>query len=280
MEYILENKSQYENFISGQTVEEYVENKKKDGIWGDSLEMSVFSQIFQINLLIYFYDDFPSNILKPQSMDNNELFEWRKKIYLKCIELNPALEARMIEVENYRLVNNLNLSFSLLYKNGNHYDALFLMSNQEYKETITKLLKNVFIKKVFNQKSTNENDLVRIQSQFEKFQQIRTSLQQIKEKELKQTESKIIQEMKPDEIKEGMETYLQQIREFSENHLEKDFKKQMQLTEKESYNQQVENQIMNQVMKESMQNTPQVDYLILFIAKIIYRLINLRNYLK
>lgn len=143
MDYIMENKEHYRNFISSQTVEEYTQNKRKDGVWGDSLEMSVFTQIFQINILIYFYDDFPSNILKPQSPDNNELLDWRQRIYQECIELDSSLEDRMLGFEEFRRENQETISFCLLYKNGNHYDALYTMSSDEYKETISHILSNV-----------------------------------------------------------------------------------------------------------------------------------------
>jgi hypothetical protein len=145
MEYILENKSYYKNYISSETVEEYTENKKRDGVWGDSLEMAVFSQIFQIEILIYFYDDVPSNIIKPTTEDSNILRQWRAVVYRRCIEMNSTIEQYCINYENNRGANQNAIAFSLLYKNGNHYDALYFMSNDEYMDMLNQCMNNVRI---------------------------------------------------------------------------------------------------------------------------------------
>ena len=143
MDYILENQEQYKNFISTGTVEQYTQNKKQDGVWGDSLEMCVFAQIFQIQILIYFYDDYPSNVLKPQSQDNNTLSDWRFRIYRKCIALDRSIGHFLTEIEAKRAQNSRQVQFSLLYKNGNHYDALYEISDQQYFIFIEKYLKEV-----------------------------------------------------------------------------------------------------------------------------------------
>ena len=145
MDYILQNEDYYRDFISPETVEEYTINKKQDGVWGDSLEMCVFAQIFQINIFIYFYDDHPSNVLKPQTQDNNNLREWRNVIYTKCLEVDNSIQQFLIDFESSRTLNNTPIAFSLLYKNGNHYDALYSMNREEYIETINSYLINVII---------------------------------------------------------------------------------------------------------------------------------------
>ena len=150
MEYILKNKEEYKNFISTGTVEQYTENKSRDGVWGDSLEMCVFAQIFQIQILIYFYDDYPSNVLKPQTEDNTTLCEWRYKIYRKCIALDQSIGIFLTEIEAKRNLSTKKIQFSLLYKNGNHYDALYEISEQEYLIKMEKYLKEVKIFKFFN----------------------------------------------------------------------------------------------------------------------------------
>lgn len=155
MDYILQNKEFYMDFISPETVEQYTANKRQDGVWGDSLEMCVFAQIFQIELLIYFYDDFPSNVLKPMTPDNNELKQWRDIIYQKSILLDSSIEQYLLEFENNRLQSQQKISFSLLYKNGNHYDALYSMSHQEYLQVMSAYLQNVSVSKTRDRKIEN-----------------------------------------------------------------------------------------------------------------------------
>lgn len=143
MDYILHNKDQYKDFISTGTVEQYTENKKRDGVWGDSLEMCVFAQIFQVKILIYFYDDYPSNILRPQSEDNKTLLDWRFKIYRKCISIDQSISHFLTDIEAKRTHSSKLYKFNLLYKNGNHYDALFQFSQEEYLIIMEKYLKGV-----------------------------------------------------------------------------------------------------------------------------------------
>ena len=37
-------------------IDEYIDHKKKEGIWGDDLEIQALSEIYQKNILIYCYD--------------------------------------------------------------------------------------------------------------------------------------------------------------------------------------------------------------------------------
>lgn len=37
-------------------IEDYIEHKKNEGVWGDDLEIQALSEIYQKNILIYCYD--------------------------------------------------------------------------------------------------------------------------------------------------------------------------------------------------------------------------------
>ena len=64
--------------------------------------------------------------------------------------------------------------------------------------------------------------------------------------------------MKPEEIKNGMEIYMKQIEENSKNELEKDFKKQVLKTKKESDQERTENEILSSILKESLMTAQKV----------------------
>lgn len=100
----------------------------------------------------------------------------------------------------------------------------------------------------------------KLKSQLEHFQKIREQLIKIKDEELKATQSKVIQEMKPEQIKIGMEQYLLQVEKASQLHLEKDFQKQVKKTQNESYKQELEDQILKSVLKQSIGGVPKVRF--------------------
>ena len=52
-DHILENRNQYANFIYDQNIEDYIKKMRKDGVWGDHLELVVASTILRFNFVVY-----------------------------------------------------------------------------------------------------------------------------------------------------------------------------------------------------------------------------------
>lgn len=101
----------------------------------------------------------------------------------------------------------------------------------------------------------------RIQSLLDQFNDICASLRTIRRKELTGSKNRVIQEMKPEEIKGGMENYIKQVMEKSKQNLEKDFTNQMDKTKKETDKARIEDEIMQSILKESLKTAPKVGQL-------------------
>lgn len=165
MDFILTEKEHYKAFIDGQSVEEYTMNKRNESIWGDSLELSVFSQIFQTQINIYHYDDKPLAIFKPEKPLNPIALEFRKVIYERCIMLDKKLAESLELIEGYRTEKNMIFEFNLLYRNGNHYDCLVEMDKMELEECFQAFLNDVSFSswlKYFELNSTMGNFILSI----------------------------------------------------------------------------------------------------------------------
>jgi OTU domain-containing protein 5 len=59
MDYILNEKQYYKDFIEGGNVEEYVARKKINGVWGDDVEIQALSEIYNRPIEIYAYSNQP-----------------------------------------------------------------------------------------------------------------------------------------------------------------------------------------------------------------------------
>lgn len=53
MQYILQEKEYFQDYIINGNVEEYVEYKSKDGVWGDNIELQAFRELYDIPIEIY-----------------------------------------------------------------------------------------------------------------------------------------------------------------------------------------------------------------------------------
>lgn len=51
-------------------MEEYVQHKSLNGIWGDNIEIQAMSEIYDRPIEIYAYDTKPMNIFHDQSHDD------------------------------------------------------------------------------------------------------------------------------------------------------------------------------------------------------------------
>lgn len=74
MQYILTEKDYFSSFIEGGAakVEEYVQQKEKNGIWGDNIEIQAMSEIYDRSIEIYAYDSKPMNIFHEQQNQDGE----------------------------------------------------------------------------------------------------------------------------------------------------------------------------------------------------------------
>lgn len=62
MDYILSEKEYFKDFIIGgndSSVEAYVQRKRKNGVWGDDVEIQAMSEIYNRPMEIYAYSDRP-----------------------------------------------------------------------------------------------------------------------------------------------------------------------------------------------------------------------------
>jgi hypothetical protein len=149
MDYIDQKKDYYKMFID-KPVDEYTQHKRQDGVWGDSLEIHVFCQIFNVTLTIYYYNDTPLASFGPDQAVTSELINFRDSIYEKCIEEFPEIESSIREFEYLRKNQKGRTSLNLLYRNGNHYDCLIPMDPDEFASFYRSLSQNVTTYRVFN----------------------------------------------------------------------------------------------------------------------------------
>ena len=153
-DFIEENSEVYRCYIPETTdLESYIERGRQDGIWGDSLELNVFAQIFEAELHIFHYDDQPLAIFRAQedrlSVFVRKPFEVRNELLVKVLQMDSRLEA-LVRVREASRVGVVDLPlYSLMYTNGNHYDSIVPMSNDEYAEFhrgfAEQVIKNVFL---------------------------------------------------------------------------------------------------------------------------------------
>jgi len=58
MDYIKQNEKHFADFITG-SIDEYIEIKKQNGIWGDDVEIQALSEIYDRPIEIYSYSNIP-----------------------------------------------------------------------------------------------------------------------------------------------------------------------------------------------------------------------------
>lgn len=125
----------------------YISRGRQDGTWGDSLEINVFSQIFECEIHIFHYSDQPLAIFKAQedrgSVFKVNLFQVRQRVYGLVLERDPGLESLIRLREQWRIGNQELPLLSLMYTNGNHYDAIVAMSNEELGGFYRELMRQV-----------------------------------------------------------------------------------------------------------------------------------------
>ena len=143
MDYILEKKHHYKEFIDGQTVESYTIQKRKEGTWGDSLEMSVFALLFGVTINVYYYEVYPIASFKAGEQNDPQVLNFRRKIYADVIAERPCTEMYLTHVENERKFRQNQFKINVLYKNGNHYDCLLEMTADEQRQVIDQFYKTV-----------------------------------------------------------------------------------------------------------------------------------------
>jgi len=74
MDYIELEKNFYKNYIigGGSRFDEYLERKRKDGVWGDDLEIQALSEIYDRSIQIYAYSGEPMRTFHEVSTNNQE----------------------------------------------------------------------------------------------------------------------------------------------------------------------------------------------------------------
>ncbi len=67
-------KNFYKNYIigGGSRFDEYLERKRKDGVWGDDLEIQALSEIYDRSIQIYAYSGEPMRTFHEVSTNNQE----------------------------------------------------------------------------------------------------------------------------------------------------------------------------------------------------------------
>ena len=58
MDYILKEKDFFMNYVEGD-IDEYIEKKRMDGVWGDDVELQAVSEIYNRPIEVYVNDDKP-----------------------------------------------------------------------------------------------------------------------------------------------------------------------------------------------------------------------------
>jgi hypothetical protein len=71
MDYIENEQDYFKDYITGNlTFEQYIAHKRKDGIWGDNLEIQALSEIYNCPLEIYCYKDTPDHTFNGNNTDS------------------------------------------------------------------------------------------------------------------------------------------------------------------------------------------------------------------
>ena len=76
MDYILVNKEYFKNFIQTQieSIEQYVQRKRMNGVWGDDVELQAISEIYDRAIEIYAYQTQPMRTFHERSENDKEPF--------------------------------------------------------------------------------------------------------------------------------------------------------------------------------------------------------------
>lgn len=233
------------------SVKEYTDHKRQDGIWGDSLEIHVFCQIFNVSITIYYYNDTPLASFSPNQVITSELIKFRDSIYEKYIEAYPEIETSIRNFESLRRNQKGATCLNLLYRNGNHYDCLIPMNPDEFTNFYRSLSENVSQQHPHNQQKEKFNQLEdhqRLNGLINNMDNIQKELSTIREDNLKEIREKSSTHV---ELDQGKMTFEDLIKKTSTDQLDKDFNKIIQKTSMDSEKEDIERKVIEMVIKDS-----------------------------
>mmetsp|Transcript_25614 Transcript_25614/g.39413 ORF Transcript_25614/g.39413 Transcript_25614/m.39413 type:complete len:179 (+) Transcript_25614:737-1273(+) len=72
MEYIGVEKDYFRSFIEGGKVDEYIERKSQNGVWGDDIEIQAMSEIYNLAIEIYAYSTKPMKTFHEAQVEDDD----------------------------------------------------------------------------------------------------------------------------------------------------------------------------------------------------------------
>lgn len=75
MDYIEHEKEFFAPFVIGehQTMDNYIEYKRKDGVWGDHIEIQAMAEIYNVGIEVYSYNNTPMITLNQTQIERGNL---------------------------------------------------------------------------------------------------------------------------------------------------------------------------------------------------------------
>ncbi|KAK9172101.1 OTU-like cysteine protease [Cryptosporidium meleagridis] len=133
MDYVDLNKESFSGFVHEySSIEKYIQEKRKPGVWADNIEVQALSDLYRIP--IYIFEKVRNSKLNASllekhrlegysgAMSENTFYENKEFVYKLLCKIEPRHSSFLDQIKNYYSNSR---PIRLLYYNDLHYDSLF-----------------------------------------------------------------------------------------------------------------------------------------------------------
>lgn len=139
MDYIELNKELFSEFVHEYpSIEKYIQEKRRLGVWGDNIEIQALSDLYRIPVYIYEKvrnSKLNSNFLEKHKLEkfsngthNNIFYNDKESVYQLLCMIEPKSSNVFDQIKNHYSNSR---PIRLLYHNDLHYDSLFCISERQ-----------------------------------------------------------------------------------------------------------------------------------------------------